>query len=101
MAAYQAIDALTDSRANTLAFSDSDSDSILNLFPSVSSALSSTDLAADSVSSFSRRLEYLLKKETRFNLHGSTLSHYWREKRIPRGLRLNKEPALGRDNNEF
>ncbi|KAL7399138.1 hypothetical protein ABVT39_020564 [Epinephelus coioides] len=34
-------------------------------------------------------------------LHGSTLSQYWRNKRIPRGLRINKVPTLGCNNPAF
>lgn len=46
-------------------------------------------------------LENLCKKETRMLLHGSVLSHYWQNKRIPRGLRIMKEPTLGQDDPEF
>ena len=91
---YQEIDKLTEARASTFAFSDSDSESIL--FP-----VDDTHLVLDSAASASKRLEQLLKKETRMNLHGSTLSQYWRNKRIPRGLRINKEPTLGRQNDAF
>ncbi|KAL7373908.1 hypothetical protein ABVT39_017371 [Epinephelus coioides] len=93
MPGYQDIDLLTEARATTLAFSDSNSDSILSLFPQ-EDVLSSSYAAP----SLSQRLEYLLKKEVRTSLHSSTLSHYWRNKRIPGGFRINKEPALGRDN---
>lgn len=96
--AFKELDLLTDQKAVTLAFSDSDSESILSLFPRdvhISALLSDVSL------SFANRLESLMKKEVRTTLHGSTLSQYWLNKRIPRGLRINKEPALGRNDSEF
>lgn len=43
----------------------------------------------------------LEKKKTRFFLHGSTLSEYLRSKQIPRGLRIQKEPTLGYNDQDF
>lgn len=90
---YEDIDKLTEARASTFVYSDADSEKIL--FPPDSS------LSADTFGPFAQRLEYLKKKETRYVLHGSTLSQYWRNKRIPRGLRINKEPTIGRHSDTF
>lgn len=40
-------------------------------------------------------LKNLMIKDTKLDLHGITLSDYWRNKLIPRGLRLRKFPAYG------
>lgn len=96
--AFKDLDLLTDQRADTLAFSESDSESILSLFPR---DVQASALLSDSSLLFANRLESLMKKEVRATLHGSTLSQYWLNKRIPRGLRINKEPALGRNDSEF
>lgn len=95
---FKELDLLTDMRADTLAFSESDSESILSLFPR---DVYTSALRSDSSLLFANRLESLLKKQVRVMLHGSTLSQYWLNKRIPRGLRINKEPALGRNDSEF
>lgn len=58
-------------------------------------------LSTDGVGPIAQRLEYLKKKETRYVLHGSTLSQYYRNKRIPRGLRIIKEPTIGRQDDAF
>lgn len=34
-------------------------------------------------------------------MHGSTLSEYWRNKKIPRGLRIQKAPAIGKHDENF
>lgn len=34
-------------------------------------------------------------------LHGTTLSEYWRNKCIPRGLRIQKEPTIGKNDKTF
>lgn len=90
---YKEIDKLTEARASTFVYSDADSENIL--FPP------DPALSAHTFGPSAQRLEYLKKKETRYVLHGSTLSQYWRNKRIPRGLRINKEPTIGRHNDTF
>lgn len=50
---------------------------------------------------FDRNLKTLLHKATRLLLHGSTLKESVRVKRIPRGLRILKEPTTGRNNEYF
>lgn len=90
---YEDIDKLTEARASTLAFTETDSQRIL--FP-VDPAPS-----MDFPGFNPQRLEHLKKKEIRYTLHGSTLSQYWRNKRIPRGLRIHKEPTIGRNNENF
>ncbi len=34
-------------------------------------------------------------------MHGSTLSEYWRNKKIPGGLRIQKAPTIGKSNIDF
>lgn len=90
---YDEIDRLTQERATTFTFSESESEKIL--FPQAAFTQGACS------ESFSTLLEQLRRKETRSLLHGTVLSQYWRNSRIPRGLRIYKEPTLGRDNPEF
>ena len=99
MATYQDIDNLTDIRASTLAFSDSDSDNILSRF--TRDDVSALGPVVDNATTLTNKLQYLHKKEVRASLHGSTLAQYLRSKRIPRGLRVIKEPTIGRESGEF
>lgn len=46
-------------------------------------------------------LQKLLEKDTKLHLHAITLSDYWREGRIPRGLRIKKFPSSGFGNDDF
>ena len=46
-------------------------------------------------------LQKLSEKKLKLHLHTVTMSDYWRKDMIPRGLRLNKFPAFGYDNDEF
>ena len=46
-------------------------------------------------------LKKLQEKETRLFLHAVTLSDYLRVKKIPMGLRINKIPMWGKDNDTF
>lgn len=48
-----------------------------------------------------KSLQKLEERETRLFLHAVTLSDYMRAKRIPRGLRINKGPIMGKDNSNF
>ncbi|XP_041420515.1 uncharacterized protein LOC121394224 [Xenopus laevis] len=43
----------------------------------------------------------LRKREVELHLHGVSLSEYYRERKIPRGFRINNAPTLGRSNPEF
>lgn len=43
----------------------------------------------------------LLEKDKRLELHAITLSDYWREEIIPRGLRMKKFPTFGKDDADF
>lgn len=47
------------------------------------------------------KMTYLEKKEIRLKWHGIALSEYWRNKQIPRGLRMNKKPTMGNQDPEF
>ncbi len=91
---YEEVERLTDVRASTFAYTTEDSEQIL--FPALM-----MEAQADSWETQYNHLESLRKKETRALLHGSVLSQYWRNKRIPRGLRIMKEPTLGREDPDF
>lgn len=95
MMSFQEINALTSERAEMFAFSQADADRIL--FPSTNS-LENHPLAAEEMKN---KLTRLKMKETRLHLHGYTLSEYWRNKRIPQGLRIQKAPTIGRESKDF
>lgn len=65
------------------------------------SLFNNAEVPATSSIDLARNLERLQLKETRLYLHAVTLSDYIRVKRIPRGLRINKGPIIGRDNDTF
>ena len=48
-----------------------------------------------------KKLKKLYAKETSQDLHALSLSHYLRNKRIPRGLRIQRSPTIGKDNDKF
>lgn len=82
-------------RAETFAFSTADAERIL--FP----ATNQQDAYPLSTEEMKMKLMHLKKKEIRMKLHGSTLSEYWRNKRIPQGLRIQKPPTIGKENEDF
>lgn len=59
-----------------------------------------TDFATDT-EAVVRSLKNLTIRETKQYLHAVTLSDYLRKKMIPRGLRIQKSPALGLNNPKF
>lgn len=93
---FQELGNLTENRATTLAFSEEEINSILRQFADKNSFLE-----VDTNVDLKRRLEYLLKRQTNFRLHATTLAEYLKVKRIPRGLRILLKPTLCRDNEEF
>lgn len=92
---FQEMNALTSERAEMFAFSQADADRIL--FPTTIS-LENHPLAAEEMKN---KLIRMKKKETRLHLHGYTLSEYWRNKRIPVGLRIQKKPTIGKGSIDF
>ena len=48
-----------------------------------------------------KTLQGLYNKETRLHLHAVSLSDYLRLKQIPRGLRMQKGPMIGQENDTF
>lgn len=93
MTTFQEINTLTKNCANTLAFSHEEAEKIL--FPTQDMDF---NLSHDE---HRIKLERLYHKEIRLKMHGSTLSEYWRNKRIPRGLRIPKPPTLCKHNKDF
>lgn len=90
---YDEVDRLTDARATTFTFTQAESERIL--FPEMPFSQEAQ------TESYPIILEQMRKKETRYLLTGTTLSQYYRQSRIPRGLRIKKIPTLGRENPEF
>lgn len=77
------------------AFSQADAERIL--FPPTTS-LENHPLATEEMKN---KLICMKKKEIRLQLHGYTLSEYWRNKHIPLGLRIQKAPTIGRESKDF
>lgn len=95
MSSFAEIRSLTDAQARTLSYTEADIESIL--FPDAGLSLHSDPTVDD----LTRKLKHLTSKEVRLQLHGATLSEYVRAKRIPRGLRIQKAPTLGRNDEDF
>lgn len=93
---FQELGKLTENRATTLAFSEEEINSILRQFADKDSFLK-----VDTNLDLKRRLEFLLKRQTNFRLHATTLAEYLKVKRIPRGLRILLKPTLCKDNEDF
>lgn len=87
------MNALTQNCAETFEFTTEDAQRIL--LPAT--GLDSMELSED----IKLKLERLHLKHTRLVMHGSTLSEYWRNKKIPRGLRIQKAPTIGKTNENF
>ena len=93
MSSFQELNELTHNSATTFEFSNEDAQRILLPNLDLDSALSSGEMKYT--------LEKLRLKEARLLMHGSTLSEYWRNKKIPRGLRHDKAPTIGKSNPDF
>lgn len=83
---------MTSNRAATFEFTEEDAENIL-----VPSTFTDADLLTDDLAF---KLERLRQRDTRLIAHASMLSEYWRNKRIPRGLRIQKAPTLGNTKDE-
>lgn len=95
MSTFQEIRDLTKECAQTHSFTQQEIEAIL--FPSTTQLTPPPESTDDLM----KQLNTLLQKRTRHQLHGSTLSEYVRAKRIPRGLRIQKIPTIGRNNEVF
>ncbi|KAK7910419.1 hypothetical protein WMY93_015103 [Mugilogobius chulae] len=86
------------SQQNTLCFTTEQGNSII-----MKDSLFTTDAQPiASEKQFSQEdLRKLLEKDKRLELHAITLSDYWRQEMIPRGLRIHKFPSFGKDNPDF
>ena len=93
MSSFEEINALTRNHAQTFEFNHEDAERIL--FPAF--RLDGLESCED----LKLKLERLRFKEARFEMHGSTLSEYWRNKKIPRGLRIQKAPTIGKEDETF
>lgn len=67
------------------------------LFPPNPSLAFGEDTSDDLI----RELKRLRKKKTDLELHGQTLSEYYRAGKIPRGFRIRNQPTIGRHKPEF
>lgn len=95
MTSFEEINALTVTGAETFAFSQEDAERILC---TSTNGLDNNPLAVEEMKT---KLIHLKKKEIRSNLHSYTLSEYWRNKRIPQGLRIQKAPTIGKESKDF
>lgn len=94
MATFASINATTGNKSETLSYTDEQGANIILSFSLFQEMLQPPE---PSVVSLSRELEDLKKRDLRLLWHSITLSEYWRVKRIPRGLRLQKTPSFGLD----
>lgn len=92
---FSDINTLTQRQADTLAFTQTEIDSLLTQFTRTDSPLLTDQ------SSTKKQYEGLSKKCTQYLLHSDTLIEYLRAKRIPRGLRLSLRPTFCLGNKEF
>lgn len=95
MSSFAEINLITDSKSTTFTYNPEDSENIL--FPRAETNV----LHSETIQNSMKHYKYLLEKEIRYTLHGSTLSEYWRAGRIPRGLRIQKAPTIGGGDSEF
>ena len=65
------------------------------------SLMHSANTNGPSNTNFERELRKLLTKDMKLKWEIVSLSDYWREKRIPRGLRLHHAPSYGFENADF
>ena len=85
--------------ASTFEFSEEDYTRIM-LEESLFGSQASSSHMADAETT-KRLIAKLQAREVRLHLHAVSLSDYLRQRRIPRGLRLQKEPMIGKDNDSF
>lgn len=95
MSSFAEIRSLTDAQARTLSYTETEIENIL--LPDSGLFLNPSPPTED----FTKRLKHLSQKEIRLQLHGITLSEYVRTRRIPRGLRIQKAPTIGRTDETF
>lgn len=93
MSSFQEINALTQNHAKTFEFTEEDAGRILIDNEEMEKMLTYEDEKT--------KLERLHLQEIRLRMHSATLSEYWRNKRIPRGLRVQKAPAIGESDDAF
>lgn len=93
MSSFQDINSLTQNQANTFEFTAEEAERILLKSTDMSNVLSSEDERI--------KLEKLKQKKIRLLMHGTTLSEYWKSKKIPRGLRIQKVPTTGKNSEPF
>lgn len=80
---------LTERRAETLTYSEEEAALIISSIKGNVKFLG-TKKPQQSL----KQLEYMLRKEVNLQLHALTLGEYYKEKRIPRGLRILLRPTL-------
>lgn len=93
MSSFQELNALTQNCATTFEFTEEDARRILVEEDDMETYLSTED--------DKWKLEKLYHDETRLRMHGSTLSEYFKNKKIPRGLRIHKAPTIGKYDEHF
>lgn len=91
-------DATPASQSGTFEYSEEDYDRII-LKESIFDEVGTSDLRESEA--LSQKLYNLQEREIKQHMHAVTLSDYLRKKIIPRGLRLQKSPALGQESPAF
>ncbi len=94
---FDEISKMTDEKASILIFTMGDVEKILLPGQILTSSISTQE----TIQQMEQRLLALQQKGVRMELHAQTLSEYYRYCRIPRGLRIQKEPTIGQDDSEF
>lgn len=95
--AFASINKMTEAKAQTFSFSVEEANKIL--IPGDELSLFTPAIAG--IETLGRNLLQLHQKQTRLESHARTLSEYYRAGKIPRGLRILKEPMIGRDDETF
>lgn len=94
---FEEVAQLTAQKAETLAYSSETASEIYGLIRESRSF----SPQINTVTQLLKQLEYACKREINQRLHATTLIHYHRNKRIPRGLRIALKPMLCRNNKSF
>ncbi len=94
---FHEISKMTDKKASIFTFTMGDVEKILLPGQILTSSISTQE----TIQQMEQRLLPLQQKAVQMELYAQTLSEYYRNCRIPRGLRIQKEPSIGRDDSEF
>lgn len=89
------MEAIGETNRTNLRYTPDDAEGIL--FPADTTKAFGVDTQAD----LHREVKRIRKKIIDLELHGQTLSEYYRLKHIPRGFRISNQPTIGRNKQDF